>query len=218
MHHLSQNRGKAEAVRRGFVRALAASPFAVGFWDADLATPLAAIPAFINHLQSTPRCQLVIGSRVKLLGRSIERRPLRHYLGRIFATAASVTLGLPIYDTPCGAKLFRAGPLVQQLFADPFQTDWIFDVELLARLIVLLRDNPSVPMADVVNEMPLRSWRDVAGSKVRPLDFVRALGQLVRIYRVYLRRGATEYRPPWPVTQRQSLDPAATFPPRRDAA
>ena len=38
----------------------------------------------------------------------------------------------------------------------------------------------------VIYEYPLETWVDIAGSKVRGLDFVRAVGGLLRIYRHYL--------------------------------
>src|SRR3954471_3902155 len=64
---LSSNVGKAEAVRRGMRVALRRQPAAVGYWDADLATPLDAIPRFVDLLQARPKLNLVMGSRVALL-------------------------------------------------------------------------------------------------------------------------------------------------------
>jgi dolichyl-phosphate beta-glucosyltransferase len=184
---LPRNYGKAEAVRRGVLSAFDANPDFVGYWDADMATPLEAIPEFCDLLESRPDVDMVFGARVRLLGRAIERRPLRHYLGRVFATATSLTLGLPIYDTQCGAKLFRACPLIRSLFQQPFMTRWLFDVEIIARLMQACRRNNLRPPKDRIYELPLQTWHDVAGSKVKPVDFFRSFFDLARIYWQYLR-------------------------------
>lgn len=180
------NGGKAEAVRAGMLHALAQPGCSItGFWDADLATPLAQIHDLAAVLALYPHLTMVFGARVRLLGRDIHRQPLRHYLGRIFATAASKVLRLPIYDTQCGAKLFRATPELRAVLAEPFQSRWIFDVELLARFMALHRASPN-RMRTLIYEYPLPKWRDIAGSKVTPLDFFRAFGELVHIRQRYL--------------------------------
>jgi dolichyl-phosphate beta-glucosyltransferase len=183
---LSQNGGKAAAVRAGILHAFAAGPRYVGYWDADLATPLQEIPRFIATLESRAEREICIGSRVQLLGRHIERRASRHYLGRIFATAASVALRLPVYDTQCGAKLFRASADMHALFAAPFVTNWCFDVEVIARLVQARQASGGPGPADVIYELPLDRWRDVSGSKVRALDFLTAFIEIARMRRRYL--------------------------------
>jgi dolichyl-phosphate beta-glucosyltransferase len=184
---LDHNGGKAEAVRRGLLHALATDAEFVGYWDADLATPLAACSEFVELLRDRPSLDMVIGSRVLLLGRVIERRAIRHYAGRVFATAASVTLKLPVYDTQCGAKLFRASPRLANVLERRFLTTWAFDVEIIARSGSSSAGYVPETVRDRIYELPLREWRDVAGSKVRWWDFMRALLDLARIYRAYVR-------------------------------
>ncbi len=181
---LDENVGKAEAVRRGMQAAVDTLPESsvtfVGYWDADLATPLEDIALFRSLLTEDSRRLLAMGARVQLLGRRIERKALRHYLGRIFATVAARTLRMHVYDTQCGAKLFRNDAIVREIIAEPFLSRWVFDVELLARLRgACASRNTSAPQRIV--EVPLQRWLDVAGSKVRPRDFVRAVGELWRI-------------------------------------
>jgi len=173
------NQGKAEAVRVGILRAIDVGASYVGYFDADLATPLDAIAEFVQVLDRNRNIDIVIGARVALLGRRIERRPVRHYLGRVFATAASLVLALPVYDTQCGAKLFRAGPAVRTLFEAPFGSRWIFDVEIFARYLT------SFGRAEGLYELPLARWADVGVSRVKPTDFLRAGGEMAAIYRTY---------------------------------
>lgn len=179
------NGGKAEAVRFGINYALAhLDPETVGFWDADLATPLPEVYELLKVLESFPAVQMVFGARVKLLGRRIERRPQRHYLGRVFATVVSNVLQLPVYDTQCGAKLFRVSPDLREVMRDSFLSRWIFDVEIIARFIRL---RGSGYVQNAIYEYPLREWEDIAGSKLHSGDFVKAIGEIVKIWNDNLR-------------------------------
>ena len=179
------NQGKAAAVRQGINFALDQDAEYVGYWDADLATPLDAIPQFMLVFNQRPDLDMVFGSRVKLLGRQVHRRASRHYLGRGFATVVSTMLRLPIYDTQCGAKIFRVRPGTRSLWAERFQTKWVFDVELLARYIRQVGSPEAA--AQKIYEFPLDSWEDVGGSKVKALDFLVALQDVTRIYWKYMR-------------------------------
>ncbi|MBO6939735.1 MAG: glycosyltransferase [Deltaproteobacteria bacterium] len=190
---LERNGGKSEAVRRGVLHALDGQVHGeadwVGYWDADLATPLEEVERFCAVLREEPDKDVVFGARVRLLGRHIDRKLYRHLYGRAFVTAVSTMLALPIYDSQCGAKLFRAGLDVRAAFATPFISRWIFDVEVLARLIGRYEARGD-DLAHHLVEVPLRRWSDVAGSKITSFDAARAAGELARIgleYRDILR-------------------------------
>ncbi len=178
------NGGKAEAVRCGILAALEQQPDYVAYWDADLATPLWEIPRFIEVLEEKPQVELVMGSRVKLLGRKVERKLARHLLGRVFATVVSMSLRLAVYDTQCGAKMFRVNEFTRSLFEQPFLSRWVFDVEIIARMPAHFR-RTAVSPADAMYELPLRQWVDVDGSKVKATDFLTAALDVLRIRRRY---------------------------------
>jgi dolichyl-phosphate beta-glucosyltransferase len=187
---LPVNQGKAEAVRAGLLAALDQPCAYVGYWDADLATPLEDILRFRDILKSRPDRDIVFGARVQLLGLSIHRSPVRHYTGRIFATMASLVLGLPVYDTQCGAKLFRVSSYTPALFEVPFCTRWLVDIEIIARLFQTHAAGHVGRLQEIALEIPVTEWRDVAGSKVRALDFLKAAWELQRIRWRYLRPSA----------------------------
>lgn len=176
---LAKNSGKAEAVRLGLLEAWSGPYEFVGYWDADWATPLDDIPLFAHTLRARPELQLALGSRVALLGRQIDRKWYRHYLGRVAATCASVVLGIPVYDTQCGAKLMRSSPQMAGLFSEPFTSGWIFDVEMIARYLKTFGSSKGI------YEIALERWQDVGESKVKPVDFLRSFAALARIYRIY---------------------------------
>ncbi|HEY6559636.1 MAG TPA: glycosyltransferase [Polyangiaceae bacterium] len=176
---LPRNGGKAEAVRQGLLRGLETGRAIVGYADADLSAPFSELARLLDvaERRQTP---VVMGSRVALLGSHIERSRMRHYLGRVFATAASLLLRLPVYDTQCGAKFFRVGPALRAALDMPFHSAWAFDVELLGRLLI------GGPGADPLGvheflEIPLQEWCDVRGSRMGPFDMLHAGIDLARI-------------------------------------
>jgi glycosyltransferase involved in cell wall biosynthesis len=177
--HLSRNAGKAEAVRRGVLAAFDSGASVSGYWDADLATPLDEVAPMVELLLRRDAL-MVLGARVLMLGRRVERHAARHYLGRVFATAVSLLLRLPVYDTQCGAKVFRCEPLMRDVFSSPFLTRWVFDVEILARV---LATDPSSRTRLI--EHPLEEWRDVEGSRLTRADWLRVVLELGRVARRY---------------------------------
>lgn len=180
---LPRNQGKAEAVRAGMLKAHTTWPSAayIGFFDADLATPLDEAQRLLRSV--APRHPaMLIGSRVNLYGTTrIQRSNMRHYVGRLSATMVSMSLGLGVYDTQCGAKLFRSD-VIPQLFDKPFISRWLFDVELIWRLLIVMGRER---MPHELAEVPVSQWDERGGSKVRFSDGLRVPFALWRIRRAY---------------------------------
>jgi len=174
---LPENRGKAEAVRAGMRASLERGAQVVGYYDADFATPPRELMRLAEELERT-NADVAMGSRLARLGAEVTRHPLRHYVGRVFATAASIALDLAVYDTQCGAKLFRRTAALEHALALPFASRWAFDVELLGRL---LAGGPGVPplVPEKLIEVPLHAWHDIGGSKLGTAAAVKAGLELV---------------------------------------
>lgn len=149
----------------------------IGYWDADLATPLEEIPKMLNYLEvwELPKVNSIWGSRINRLGSNIKRQMHRHYLGRIFVTIVSNVLDVKAYDSQCGAKLFTQEAL-EVAFKEPFISRWIFDVEILLRL-----------KSFSIIEHPISEWSDVPGSKVKVFrEILRVAYDLMKIRQKYI--------------------------------
>jgi len=176
--NLTQNQGKAEAVRLGML--YASKKFSaeyVGFWDADLATPLEEIESFVEKIKQGDY-DAVTGLRLVRLGADIKRNMMRHYLGRLFASAAALILNLEVYDTQCGAKLFRSDK-ISCLFGNKFVSRWFFDIEIFARYIKSFGADTA---RKKIYEYPLAKWENISGSKLKPTDFIKVPFELLKIW------------------------------------
>lgn len=177
---IQPNGGKAEAVRKGMLYAAEHyKPEYIAFWDADLATPLDEIKPMVEWADKG--YDAIMGLRLMRLGAKVKRKPMRHYLGRCFATVASLMLDLPVYDTQCGAKLFRT-EVVEAIFPEQFITRWLFDVELLARYKKVYGKERAIAK---IYEFPLFQWQDIDGSQLKSRDFFKAPVELMKIKRKY---------------------------------
>lgn len=174
--NLPNNCGKANAVRAGINLALNSDAEYVGFLDADGAFPAYVVRQGIDYVGKSGRSHNSYWfSRVMLAGSKIERNQSRHYLGRILVTLLTINLKNCPYDTQAGFKVFTNNELTAQIFQQPFRTRWLFDMEIFLRMITIGLDKE-------IKEIPVEAWRDVAGSKIRPLSLFRILKEVFIIW------------------------------------
>jgi dolichyl-phosphate beta-glucosyltransferase len=174
---LDQNLGKADAIRRGSLLLANRDMDYIGFWDADLSTPLKEIENIIQYFEADLNVKAVIGSRIYKLGSQIERRWFRHFFGRIITTILSFgpLKEIGVYDSQCGAKLFKR-EIVDKIFNMPFRTKWLFDIEILQRL------NQQSSINQTVYEYPLPKWVHRDGSKIKIKDFYKIIIEIIRLF------------------------------------
>ena len=180
---LSNNVGKAEAVRQGINYLLKKTNRYdyLGYIDADLSAPITEVNHLLSFCNGNFTHNLIMGSRVKRMGAKIERSVARHYLGRAFATVSGILLKLPFYDTQCGLKLIKSESCIV-IFGTPFLSKWLFDVEIIAR--ISKQYGMDIAKKEIL-EVPLNNWIEVDGSKIKLRDMFVVPIQLIRIYFAY---------------------------------
>ena len=75
------------------------------------------------------------------------------------------------------------------MFRTPFRVNWTFDVEILARFLLLERIFGGPATRDRFIEYPLERWEDIPGSKLKGMDFLRGAWEILMI--------AYGFRGPW---------------------
>jgi dolichyl-phosphate beta-glucosyltransferase len=186
------NGGKAEAVRQGmlYLSEQGMSEF-IGFLDADLSTDFTDFARLETALAQNPALQLVSGARLKRTGAAITRNLKRHLLGRGIAGLIRLLLDMPLQDTQCGAKLFRR-EIIPYLFSQPFQSRWLFDVEIFFRLKRLYGAAQAMQR---IEELPLLRWTHVGDSKLSASESVRIPVQIGKIALAYRFQRREDYKP-----------------------
>ena len=138
--------------------------------DADLSTPVEEI---VKLYESATRedAPIAIGSRA--VDRTLIKRHqplLREMGGRFFNLVMRGVTGLPLWDTQCGFKLYRADA-AEAVFSRQTLDGFSFDVEdmYIARQLKLK-----------VVEVPV-VWSNAEGTKVGFQSTIRAFTDLIRI-------------------------------------
>jgi hypothetical protein len=134
----------------------------VGFFDADLATPVETLVAAMDRLQSGAAA--VIGSRHCAGAEFAQVQPTGRRLGGAAFRLLTRNLVTGVHDTQCGFKFFEREAVMRALVACR-STGFAFDVELLRQL---QRDGEEIVELPVcwshADESSFRPWRDGVAS------------------------------------------------------
>lgn len=154
---LQQNLGKGGAVYSGWKSAMESQW--LGFVDADGSCSASEVRRLIERARSLPEdgaATALFASRIKMLGRNVNRLLKRHLVGRIYATLVSELLNIPVYDSQCGLKLIP-GAAYRQIQSRLRIEGFAFDVELMTALL---------DSGCRIEEFPI-DWHETPGGKVR---------------------------------------------------
>jgi hypothetical protein len=96
-------------------------------------------------------------------------------------TLINFYLDLNFYDTQAGAKLFK-NKNIENIFKEKFLTKWLFDIEILLRMKNLFNTSN---INNHVYELPLSTWIEKIGTKIKLLDIISIPILLRRVKNFY---------------------------------
>ncbi len=163
--------GKGAAVRRAL---LSSRSRFVGFFDADLATPVETLAAAMEHLQHG--ASAVIASRHTPGARFVQAQPVGRRLGGAAFRLMARGVVKGVHDTQCGFKFFERHAVTHALVTCR-DTGFAFDVELLCQLQRAGLEIVEVPVA----------WTDGSHSSFSPWrDGLASFNAVLHMRRVSL--------------------------------
>lgn len=176
---LSDNAGKSEAIRSGVLNLMLTFEL-IGYVDADACFSPSFLSAFMNEgwellLADQSTTKMIIGSRVKLSGKHVNRTTSRHLIGRVVISILGIFWSDIPYDPQSGMKLLRINTNDHGLFRTRFDTRWFFDLELMVRL-GMTRSN-----RNGIVEIPLDEWQEVKSGNFSIRKYPLVLREIARI-------------------------------------
>ncbi|MBT8252838.1 MAG: response regulator [Bacteroidia bacterium] len=177
VYNCEKNGGKAEAVRQGMLHLHDQKDLDyIGFLDADLSTDFSDFEELVKTIEQSD-FKIVSGSRISRMGADITKESARKIISKTINLMICTILSMDFKDTQCGAKIFRRDS-VKDLFALPFITKWLFDVEIFMRV---KNDLGTEKAKASICERPLNRWIHADGSKLSFKDSLKIGLQIFRI-------------------------------------
>ena len=150
---LGKNRGKGGAILAAWD--LASDYSYLAFVDADGAVPVTEVIRVANIFINGSQKQAILGSRIRMMGKTIVRSWPRHLSGRIFSFLVGAMIEPRVYDSQCGLKFITTDEF-KKIRKYLNGRKFAFDVEFIAALRAINSNIEEVPI----------DWIDVQGSKV----------------------------------------------------
>ncbi len=146
--------------------------------DADLSTDFDEYIALLKQFKTKASYLMVFGSRQSAEGVDINYNPFRLMAAKISRFIVRRIIKLPIIDTQCGAKIFSR-EASKVVFQKPFETRWLFDVEVIVRL---QQHFGMQRVVEDIHEFFVAKWTHEPDSKLVLWDMINMPYQFLKIF------------------------------------
>lgn len=179
---LNENLGKAEAIRSGFNKIVNDNYDLIGYLDADLAIPFSEMLRLQEKINDG--YHFAFSSKKPTKDSELEIKFKRYFVGRVLSFMVSKSLKLKIYDTQCGSKLMQSD-LASIAFKSSFFSSWLFDVEIIWRIII---NNGRSFFKERAIEVPVKKLIDRGSSRIKLSDLFSLPFEFFKIHSHYKKK------------------------------